>query len=190
MTTKVLSIYGIEEALLGISLYRGGDISTANRTALKLLKADLNSGELKYLESIIVYLDINAPRYWWQQFDTYRVGVSKQSSSTMYGLTREPFKDEDFEGGVDPRMLEVLNELLDKECGPIQIKGHLPESYLQRRIVRITLKTLYNIINQRKNHALIQWQNFCVEINDKVIDLVLNKLAMNDRTPYRNTDEA
>ena len=33
-------------------------------------------GENKFLESIDVKIAIDAPRYWWQEFDTYRIGMS------------------------------------------------------------------------------------------------------------------
>ncbi|MCK9240314.1 hypothetical protein [Desulfocurvus sp.] len=50
--------------------------------------APLDKGHNKVLESMCVWLDVRMPRYWWQEFDTYRVGVTKQSESTMHILIR------------------------------------------------------------------------------------------------------
>jgi hypothetical protein len=48
-------------------------IELAKRLAVK------DGGHNKFLESINVQLDIKAPVYWWQEFDTYRCGITKQS---------------------------------------------------------------------------------------------------------------
>lgn len=51
--------------------------------------ASKDGGHNKYLESIQLWFDINAPRYWWSEFDTYRVGTSKQSESTVHTLVKQ-----------------------------------------------------------------------------------------------------
>ena len=51
--------------------------------------APKDGGHNKFLESIQLWLDISAPRYWWSEFDTYRVGTSKQSASTMHTLVKQ-----------------------------------------------------------------------------------------------------
>ena len=40
----------------------------------------------KHLRMIMVWADITAPRYWWNEFDTYRAGVEKVSCSTMHKI--------------------------------------------------------------------------------------------------------
>ena len=35
----------------------------------------------KFMRQILVCVDITAPQYWWSQFDTYGVGVVKDSTS-------------------------------------------------------------------------------------------------------------
>ncbi len=75
MKTKLLHEHGSQEALLGLSLSYDSEpnIKVANQLAHK------QGGHNKFLESIVVWLDITAPRYWWQEFDTYRIGITKQS---------------------------------------------------------------------------------------------------------------
>lgn len=50
----------------------------------------------KYLRMITVYVDITAPLYWWKEADTYRVGVEKNSCSTMHKIHAKEFTLDDF----------------------------------------------------------------------------------------------
>lgn len=50
----------------------------------------------KFMRMIIVYMDITAPLYWWKEFDTYRVGVEKNSCSTMHKIAAKEFTLDDF----------------------------------------------------------------------------------------------
>lgn len=48
-----------------------------------------DGGHNKFLESMQIWLDVNAPRFWWSEADTYRVGSTKQSESTMHTLVKQ-----------------------------------------------------------------------------------------------------
>ena len=50
----------------------------------------------KYLRQIFVTMDINAPLYWWKEFDTYKVGTVANSCSTMHKIHSKEFTLEDF----------------------------------------------------------------------------------------------
>lgn len=50
----------------------------------------------KFMRMITVYLDITAPLYWWKEFDTYAVGVVKNSCSTMHKIAAKEFTLDDF----------------------------------------------------------------------------------------------
>lgn len=52
--------------------------------------------DAKYRRMMICYADITAPRYWWNEFDTYRFGVEKNSASTMHKIHAKEFVLEDF----------------------------------------------------------------------------------------------
>ncbi len=146
--------------------------------------ARMDGGHNKFLEHIVVWLDVEAPLELWKQLDTYRVGVSKQSESTMHTLDKRDIVIEDF---------DLTDEELNKECisDPTDIGninnpslGHilglylqylnhmpprlksklLPQAYKQRREIVLNYKVLRHIINQRKNHKLPEWQFFIQEI--------------------------
>lgn len=50
----------------------------------------------KYLRQIFVSMDITAPLYWWKEFDTYKVGTTADSCSTMHKIAAKEFELNDF----------------------------------------------------------------------------------------------
>lgn len=65
-----------------------------HKLMMNLSKA--GSDHRKYMRMIDVYVDITAPLYWWKEFDTYRVGVEKNSDSTMHMIHAKEFTPDDF----------------------------------------------------------------------------------------------
>lgn len=121
-----------------------------------------------------VTLMISAPRYWWQEFDTYKVGVQTLSStSSMHTITRRPFTSKDFDSN-DSQFLDTiikgLNEIIALDIPQFekvrQLKKYLPESFIQSRLVQINYQALRNIYKQRKSHRLYEWHLFCDIIED------------------------
>lgn len=176
MKVDVLAEYGYDEALLGLGLSHGltsaifpdgnGEIKFPAAMTLRLAElarklAKRDGGHNKFLEAIGVWLDITAPRYWWSQFDTYRVGVSRLSESTMHTITKRQLTPDDFEDEIFPNTLAELNVAIALGGAFLDVKANLPESFLQRRIVTTNYKALRNIVQQRESHRLPQWQNFC-----------------------------
>ena len=190
MQVKVISEYGLNEALLGLGLSYGKtsemsllDIETDKdgvktklmETAKKLAPRELAHN--KFLRCIIVNLDIDAPRYWWQEFDTYKVGTTAQSESTMHTITKRGFVRDDFEPMYQDTKLTAMLQWLNSarteylECVADE-KLHkadmvwkdiimaLPHNYLQRRIVTLNYQVLRTMLKQRKNHKLGEWALF------------------------------
>jgi len=158
MYVKILKEAGYEEALLGLSLsYNVPDITRVVEVANKLCQKD--GGHNKFLESMIVWVDIDAPRYWWAEFDTYRVGITKQSESTMHTLMKRELIESDFVEGVLPGVIDEVNRCIRKKDF-MEAKINLPEGFLQRRIVMLSYKSIRHIIFQRHNHRLKEWHIF------------------------------
>lgn len=65
---------------------------------LKLMWNLANAGpdHGKFLRQLPVICEITAPLYWFKQFDTYKVGTTSNSCSTMHRLTEKPFELSDF----------------------------------------------------------------------------------------------
>lgn len=167
MKVSIIKESGYDEAILGLSLSYGIDMLRAAQVAEKL--AHKEGGHNKFLESIMVWLDITAPRYWWQEADTYRIST-KQSESTMHTIAKRPLTIDDFEMSIMPSQLHWLNVLIAyHKISPSNslledIKNALPEGFLQRRIWCLSYKTLKNIIHQRDGHRLSGWKVFIDEV--------------------------
>ena len=59
----------------------------------------------KFMRQIMVSVDITAPLYWWKEFDTYKVGTTANSTSTMHKLATTPitldcFETDDYDSSI------------------------------------------------------------------------------------------
>lgn len=172
MRVAVLKIEGMDEALFGLGLSYGltDDISfimfQQDHALMKKMEniasklAHKPGGHNKFLESIVLWIDVDAPRYWWSEMDTYRVGITKQSASTMHTIRKRPLVPEDFESVIRSQTLDYLNKLINGRASIVRIKGELPESFLQRRIICTNAKVIQHIIEQRRGHKLPEWTMF------------------------------
>lgn len=61
---------------------------------MRLCKA--GSADAKFRRFIICYVDITAPLYMLKEMDTYRMGVEKNSCSTMHKIASKEFTPDDF----------------------------------------------------------------------------------------------
>lgn len=51
----------------------------------------------KFLRQIMVSVDITGPLFWFKEFDTYKIGTTANSSSTMHTIMRNPITIDNFE---------------------------------------------------------------------------------------------
>ena len=129
----------------------------------------------KYRRMIVVYADVTAPRYWWTEYDTYKVGTVANSCSTMHKIADKKFTPDDFstehlvgksfaalKNTLDVMNLEREHYLAtkDKDCW-WQMIQLLPQSYNQKRTIMLNYEVLANIYRQRKGHKLDEWRDFC-----------------------------
>ena len=151
------------------------DIVGENDFALAKRLFDAGTEHRKYLRQIFVTCDILAPLYWWKEFDTYKVGTTANSCSTMHKIHEKRFTIDDFStdhllGAGKSTLEDVICELnyfresyledKNKLCW-WQLIQLLPSSYNQLRTVTMNYEVLANIIRQRKNHKLDEWIVFC-----------------------------
>lgn len=152
---------GYEEAMEGLSYSYNTSIDKAKTVSKTLFFKD--GGHNKFLESMVVWLEVDAPRYFWSQFDTYRAGITKQSESTMHTLLRTGVDIHSFEDPIPQVVIDEIDKAINNNDLDLA-KAILPESFLQKRMVCTNYKTLRNIILQRRNHKLTQWHVFCDEV--------------------------
>ena len=159
MKIKILEEAGFNCAMHGLA--KSFDRKPEDMPKVALGLANKDKGHNKFLESMVVWMDIDAPRYWWQEFDTYRVGMTKQSEATLHTLKNRPLLQEDFEDNILPSYLNYLNSCIDGNAPIDFIKNALPEGFLQCRTVCTNYKVIRNIMVQRANHKLKEWHCFC-----------------------------
>lgn len=160
---------------------------------MKLMEnlADGGPVHAKYRRMMPVWVTINAPLYWWKEFDTYKVGTVCNSCSTMHKIHAKEFVLEDFSCehlidefdvpvdimGTDhttTSAMEVMYMTIDalnwyrKEFLETKDKKYwyqmiqlLPTSYNQKRTIMLTYEVLCNMRFWRKNHKLDEWHTFC-----------------------------
>ena len=165
------------------------DLSLARRLAVA------GSDHRKFLRQIIVSMDINAPLYWWKEFDTYKVGTVANSCSTMHKIQAKEFSREDFScDRLTDEALAVLdtlitfleservrfNETKDKAAWHNMIQL-LPSSFNQLRTVSLNYEVLINIYYARRHHKLAEWHTLCEAIENLPYarDLILVKEEKN-----------
>lgn len=140
--------------------------------AQKLTKA--GSEHCKFLRQIMVWVDLDLPRYIHSELDTYNF-VVKNSESTMHTAHKRHLTQEDFEYGCHQETLKHLNYLIDqRKNGVISsndfihvFKNALPDGFLQMRTTMLSYAQLLNIYRQRHNHQLESWHTIC----DWILDL-------------------
>lgn len=197
---EAIEVFGIEGAMRGmrnpLNSWDKAD-TTVSDDILEIGENDLNlatrlikagTEHRKFLRMIHVQMDIIAPLYWWKEADTYKVGTTTNSCSTMHKIAAKEFTLDDFshEHLIDDQddfenengqissykdflyydVLDVLNtarrqylETKDKRYW-WQMIQLLPSSYNQRRTWDMSMETLLSILHQRKNHKLDEWNEF------------------------------
>ena len=128
----------------------------------------------KYMRQIYVSMDITAPLYWWKEFDTYKVGVTADSTSTMHTLHRRDLTLEDFSHDKLTLQSRVCLEYtvgVINHCRKLYVDTNdrvywdqmiqlLPTSFNQLRTVTMNYENAVNMIHQRKHHKLTEWKEF------------------------------
>lgn len=148
---------------------------------MKLAQTLIKAGKehCKFLRMVQVWVDINMPRYWWSEADTYHFGT-KNSCSTMHKLlnnksqiTKDMFitneEDDDWWNVTVTKLEQMRQEYLkskdsdEKNRLLVRAKRILPEGFLQMRTWNTNYAELRNIYFQRKNHRLKEeWSDmFC-----------------------------
>ena len=143
----------------------------------------------KFLRQIFVSVDITAPLYWWKEFDTYKVGTTANSTSTMHKLASTPitldcFEIDDYEPNLVYHIDDIGDNDIDETIGDIteliieklellrqkynetkdrrywkELIRLLPNGWLQTRTVTMNYENLRTICHQRIGHKLTEWHS-------------------------------
>ena len=192
---ELTDVWGFEHAVRGMrnpmnSWDRGDSHYSMDRTKFIIGKDDLKlmqklykagTEHRKFMRQIFISMDITAPLYWWKEFDTYKVGTTANSCSTMHKIHSKEFCMEDFsfENLVNTHngrktAKDILNALNHFREMYLQSKSKkywwqmiqvLPTSYNQKRTVTMNYENAVTIIIQRSGHKLDEWKELINELS-------------------------
>lgn len=139
------------------------------KRALKLTKAPLNSGHVSFAKGIVVNMDITFTNKAWIEMQRYHFIDIITGQSCMHRISKFNL-DYAFNEYVDEIIVERL-----KEVQANYINNPTPENYLKLLYStpsgiyltgRVTTNylQLMNIYQQRHNHRLPEWRQFCQEL--------------------------
>lgn len=159
----------------------------------KLLTSLAKGGPVhaKYRRMMPVWVTINAPLYWWKEFDTYKIGTVGNSCSTMHKIDSKEFTLDQFSHEhLTSKGIELLEDTInylnearawylkwdsmkekDREHFDPDIKEKkdlwwqmiqsLPSTYNQKRTILLGYEVLHNIYFSRYDHKLDCWHTLC-----------------------------
>ena len=106
-----------------------------------LLRSLIKRGDehAKVIRGIVAYVEINAPRFLWMEFATYRIGCDVLASESTMHIQGKGLNEEEL----------------------VEMKSELKEGTMQKRIVMLSYQTLRRIYKQRRSHRLPHWWEFC-----------------------------
>lgn len=112
-----------------------------NEKDMKLMSTLVKRGDehSKVLRGLVVYAEISAPRFWWVEADTYRIGTERLSSESTIHIQGKGLSTEEL----------------------VRMKSELKEGTIQKRVQYFSYQTLRRIYFQRRNHRLPMWHDFC-----------------------------
>lgn len=178
-----VEVYGLDRAIKTAKYPMAVDIDKLNSELTAGINACMNcrtgEGHDNALKGIIVQFDLTFSEKAWTQLQRYHFMDFVSSQSTMHRLSRFKIADQ-CNKYVDQRCIDILQELVDQYNALVNLKNH-GEDISDNQIKTARLKMLYNIpsgmelcagmttnylqlktiYQQRRNHALPDWQVFC-----------------------------
>ena len=169
-----VKIYDLEESLVASgypmrveAVMREPDEKDYRR-GTKLVEATLdgNTAHHQFLTGIRVNFDLTFTNKGWVEAERYRFLEFVSSQSTMHRIAKFDL-DKAYNEYVDPRVIDIMKELVDKYNENPTSENYLKVLYTNPAGFKITARMttnyrcLRNIYIQRRNHRLPEWRAFC-----------------------------
>lgn len=148
-------------------------LSSHTNRAFRLMKNPLNSGHCSFAKGIVVNMDLTLTNKAWIEFQRYHFADIVTGMSTMHRINKFNLANV-FNEFTDQQIISRLQELKEKynedrshdnylrllysTPAGLKMTGRVTTNYLQ----------LMNIWQQRHNHRLPEWRQFCKELQDKL----------------------
>lgn len=177
MRIKNTEVYGLENSIKrsGMPMRVGEptiDFITSNsksdlKRAENLANTPLGSGHNNYLKGIIVQADIQYAQYFTPQLQRYNFVDIISSQSKMHRLTSLDTIEGYCNKYVEKQIISIVDILIqDYNEKPnkdkfMKVISNLPMGYELWMGITTNYLQLKTIYNQRKNHKLEDWKQFC-----------------------------
>lgn len=163
-------VYGLDESIKASKYPKSVDIEKCNsditNTVEKLATCKTGTGHDQFLTGIVVQFDLTYTIKAWTEAERYHFFDFVSSQSTMHKITEFDL-DGAYIGYVDPRMIDIMKELVDNYNAEQTAENYLKVLYSNPVGFRLTARMTTNyrqlkiIYQQRKNHRLPEWKLFC-----------------------------
>lgn len=176
-------VYDLEESIKASGYPMVTDVEDATfdmGRATKLANAK-GGGHNQFLSGILVSFDLTCTNKMWVELERYRYIVFVSSQSTMHRIAKFDL-EKSYNENVNPGIVRIMQLLKENyEANPT------PENYLNllynnpsgfELTARLTTnyRCLRNVYQQRRNHRLPEWREFCewIETLPYAKELIIN----------------
>lgn len=180
-----IKVYDLKESMraagypMRTDLNEAPDFTKDWDRAQKLTKASrFNAAHAQFLTGIIVNFDLTFSNKAWIEAERYRFLNFISSQSTMHCITKFGLRKQCNEY-VDERIITIVQEYIDlynsltaqdeetiefKKNLYLKILYNLPSGFQLTARMTTNYRCLLNIYNQRHDHRLPEWREFCNQL--------------------------
>lgn len=175
MEINNVRIYGVEESIVASGYPMRTDLpcemtkptKRQYEVAMKLGSAKQGSGNDNFLNGIIIQFDLTCSIKMWQQLQRYHFVDFVSSCSTMHRLSKMDLSNSCYSNYIDKGIIDRMKDMQTQYRENPSKENYLRLLYNNPvgmdMTARLTtnarqLKTIYQ---QRKNHRLDEWKEFC-----------------------------
>ena len=184
-----IKVYDLEESMraagypMRTDLDETPDFTKDWGRAQRLTKASrFNAAHAQFLTGIVVNFDLTFSNKAWIEAERYRFLNFVSSQSTMHCITKFGLRKQCNEY-VDERIITIVQEYIDlyntltaqdeetiefKKNLYLKILYNLPSGFQLTARMTTNYRCLLNIYNQRHDHRLPEWREFCNQLLEEL----------------------
>ena len=184
-----IKVYDLEESMHAAGYPMRTDLNDAPDftkdwdRAQRLTKASkFNAAHAQFLTGIVVNFDLTFSNKAWVEAERYRFLNFVSSQSTMHCITKFGLRKQCNEY-VDERIITIVQEYIDlynsltaqdeetiefKKNLYLKILYNLPPGFQLTARMTTNYRCLLNIYNQRHDHRLPEWREFCNQLLEEL----------------------
>ena len=184
-----IKVYDLEESMraagypMRTELNEAPDFTKDLDRAQRLTKASrFNAAHAQFLTGIVVNFDLTFSNKAWVEAERYRFLNFVSSQSTMHCITKFGLRAQ-CNKYVDERIITIVQEYIDlynsltaqdeeaiefKKNLYLKILYNLPSGFQLTARMTTNYRCLLNIYNQRHDHRLPEWREFCNQLLEEL----------------------